>query len=274
MLQATAGDLMREELITCHEVTPAVEVARLLVASRVHALVVTNHDDLPVGVVSASDLLAGDWLSRDPDDVDAVRALTAGQLMTHPILTIDVTAPSRIVVERMEEEGVSRLVVTEQGKPLGVVTVSDVVAGLAEGPKTRETVADVMSRAIVVAFGSTPVANAARAMTERRSRTLVVVDRTGRPLGLVTGHDLVRLHLWDVEAKTIAELMRPPVAIGPDAPLQDAADLMLTHGTSRLLVVDPAYPRGVPLGLVSTMDIVEELADPGSVWQEPYHLER
>jgi CBS domain-containing protein len=61
--------------------------------------------------------------------------------------------------------------------------------------------------------------------------------------------------------------MHPPLTIGPDATLREAADTMLQHHIHRLIVVDPAYPAGMPLGLISTSDIVIEMAAPGSVWQ-------
>ncbi len=270
MLRPAAGDLMREGLITCPELASFGEVARLLAEHRVHALVVTNDDGLPVGVLSDVDLLAGEWLSTDEDDLDVMRRFSAGDLMTHPIVTIDVTAPARIIAERFEEMRVSRLVVTKQGKPVGILSISDLVASLAEPAAERRVVRDVMSRAIVVALGDTPVAAAARAMTQLRSRAIVVADRTGRVMGLVTGHDLIRLHLWDVEARTIAELMRSPVTIGPDETLREAADLMLRHETHPLLVVDPDNPRLMPLGLLSTREIAAEMTAPVWVGREPF----
>jgi CBS domain-containing protein len=41
-------------------------------------------------------------------------------------------------------------------------------------------------------------------------------------------------------------------------PLRDAGDLMLTHGVSHLIVVDPATQR--PTGVLSTLDIAGILA--------------
>jgi len=42
---------------------------------------------------------------------------------------------------------------------------------------------------------------------------------------------------------------------------------MLEHEIHRLVVVDPAAPDAVPLGVVATTDIVAEMAEPGSVWR-------
>ena len=61
--------------------------------------------------------------------------------------------------------------------------------------------------------------------------------------------------------------MHAPITIGPGATLREAADLMLEHEIHRLVVVDPAAPDAVPLGVVATTDIVAEMAEPGSVWR-------
>ncbi len=114
----------------------------------------------------------------------------------------------------------------------------------------------------------TPIVAVARAMHERRSRLVVVGDRRGSPLGVLTGFDLLSLYDGDAETPggTVAELMHPPITIGPDATLREAADQMLEQ-VYRLVVVDPEDPARIPLGLISTSGIVAEMAAPDSVWQ-------
>jgi CBS domain-containing protein len=58
--------------------------------------------------------------------------------------------------------------------------------------------------------------------------------------------------------------MHPPITIQPTAPLREAADMMLRLRVHRLLVLDPAAPEGIPLGLISTADIVVEMASHAS----------
>lgn len=127
---------------------------------------------------------------------------------------------------------------------------------------------DVMSRGIVVRLEDTPLPAAARAMTERRSRSIVVVDSRGRSLGVVTGFDLLSIMEAGGGTQIVAQIMHRPITIHPTATLREAADAMLQHHVHRLVVVDPAKPDGMPLGLISTSDIVAEMAEPGSVWQD------
>jgi CBS domain-containing protein len=140
-----------------------------------------------------------------------------------------------------------------------VPPVSDVVALIGDRPRPRETFAQVMSHAIVVSQPDASIAAAARAMTERRSRSIVVVDVVGKPVGVVTGHDLLRV-LGDDGASKVADVIsREILSIEPDATLREAAERM-RHRVHRLVVVDPTPVVAAPVGVVSTADIVAAMA--------------
>ena len=49
--------------------------------------------------------------------------------------------------------------------------------------------------------------------------------------------------------------------------LREAADKMIQNHHHRLIVVDDANPEAFPLGIISSFDIVEQMARPDSVWQ-------
>lgn len=53
--------------------------------------------------------------------------------------------------------------------------------------------------------------------------------------------------------------------IVPDASLREAADRMLEHEVHRLVVLEDGASS--PIGIVSTADIVVEMARPGSKWE-------
>jgi CBS domain-containing protein len=227
-------------------------------------LVVVDDAGSPQGVISDTDLLAGEWLAVDEQSLATLRSLTARDLMTSPLATIDAAADAADAAARLRAERLSRLVVTHVGESIGVLSTSDLVAALGQTGVGRSTVADVMSRGLVVCRDDTTVTQAARAMTDRRSRSVVVVAADGRPLGVVTGVDLLQGAAEDA----VAQLMRPPLTIVASATLREAADVMLERLVHRLLVVDPKAPDAMPVGLVSTADVVAEMAAPGSVWTE------
>ena len=258
-------DLMRPSLITCPPSTTLGDAAALMARHNIHALVVADAAGLAIGVVSDVDLLAAKWLIGDPAATDARRGLTAGELMTKPVAAIDGDSPAIEAAERMGRERLHRLVVTELERPVGIIAISDLVRDLAPQNGEHQTVEQAMSSGIVACREHTTISAAARAMRERRSRTVVVVNAQGRPLGVVTGFDLLPFCDGGDAGQPISGLMHAPITIAPTASLRQAAELMLQRRIHRLLVVDPSETDAMPLGLISTSDIIAEIAAPGAV---------
>src|SRR3990170_7283093 len=98
-------DLMRRGLITCAKGTSLGEAAALLTRHRVHALVVVDEAGKPAGLLSDFDLLAGEWLSADAESLAAMRRMTAGELMSAPLNTIDAGEAIRTAADRMRDGG-------------------------------------------------------------------------------------------------------------------------------------------------------------------------
>lgn len=262
-------DLMHRGLITCRQNATLGQVAVLLYQHHVHALVVVDRDGRTVGIMSDFDLLAGEWLSADGESLAVMRKLTAGDLMSYPVATVDADMPLSQAAQVMLEKNINRLLVTENGKPSAIISTSDFVASIAREEKAeRDTVADVMSDAILVCRDKTPVTSAARTMTQARWRSVLVVDARGQPLGVVSEGDLLPLVKNGIKDDlTVAEVMHTVLTIDIHASLRQAADIMIQHHHHRVVVVDASDPAAFPLGIVSSFDIVAEMARPGSVWQ-------
>jgi CBS domain-containing protein len=263
-------DLMRAGLITCKPNATLGQVAVLLDQHQVHALIVTDRDGRANGIISDFDLMAGEWLSSDSESLAAMRNLTAADLMTHPVDSVEASIPLAEAVNLLMEKGISRLLVTESGKPVGIISLSDFISSIASEIKPkRETVADVMSDAILVCRGKTPVASAARAMTSAGWRSVLVVDIKGKILGVVSGYDLLRFVKEGVdESLIVRDVMHPALTIDINASLREAAEMMIQNHHHRLVVIDKDNPDAFPLGAISTFDIVAEMAQPDSVWQK------
>ncbi len=85
----TINDLMHKGLITCPPDTSLGRVAALLTKHHVHALLVAEEADQPLGIISDFDLLAGEWLSVDEESLNVMRKLTARDLMPSPIESME-----------------------------------------------------------------------------------------------------------------------------------------------------------------------------------------
>ncbi len=126
----TVRDLMRPALFTCPPFVTLGEAAALLTRYGVHALIVAGPDGHPLGVLSDTDLLAGEWLSADPDALATMRAMTAGQLMSAPVEAIDADAPASEAARKMAE------LAAQSG------------ASLVSQENTQETLEDVFLRTV------------------------------------------------------------------------------------------------------------------------------
>jgi CBS domain-containing protein len=262
-------DLMHPGLITCRPDTTLGQVALMLTHHHIHSLIVADRDGRPVGILTDFDLLAAEWLSTDTESLEAMRRMTAGEMMTAPVGTIDIDASAHAAAESMLKEGIHRLLVTENGQPMGVISISDIVAGMAmTHPVRRGLVEDVMSRAMLVCRDETPLPSVARGMTDAHYRSVLVVDSAGKPRGVISGLDLLAYCTEEgCGEATAAQVMHPALTIHSGASLRDAADKMIENHYHRLVVVDPDQSEGIPLGIISTFDIVAEMAEPGSVWR-------
>jgi CBS domain-containing protein len=234
----------------------------------VHAVFVLGDATRPEGVVSDFDMLAGEWLGVDKEGLSTMKSMTAGELMTSPIETIDADAPLAAAAARLRELHLSRLLVTdEQGAAVGVISVSDLVAPLGRERAGRRTVRHVMSYAIVTCTPETALAPVARAMTERRSRSIVVIDQAGRAVGVITGNDLLTLYESTQPAATAKDLMRRPITCDIDLPLGKAIDIIIRNEVHRVVATDSSTGDAAPAGILSTSDVIREMAQEGSVWQ-------
>jgi len=266
----TVKALMHPGLILCEPGASLGHVAKLLTAHHIHAVVVAEPDGQPLGIISDFDLLAGEWLSVDRESLNTMRTMTARDLMTSPIESIDAATSVEEAAKRMIEKQIHRMVVTEASQPMGVISVSDFVASIAAQERAkRETVGDVMSDVFLVCRDTTSVISAARTMTQARWRSVLVVDSYGRPVGAITGNDLLPFAGKNVsEDLVVGDIMNSNlVTIDIKASLQQAADMMVQDHRHRIIVIDTDHPESFPLGIISSFDIVAEMAKPGSIWQ-------
>ncbi|MFF8278534.1 CBS domain-containing protein [Streptomyces lateritius] len=132
----TVGDVMTEEVVTLRPSTPLQEVAALLDANDIVAAPVIDDDGIPVGVVSASDVLRHETGRPDPQGPDGsdehawgkARARTAGALMSSPVFTAraDWTIPR--AARELRSRHVKQLpVVSDDGLLTGIVSRSDLL---------------------------------------------------------------------------------------------------------------------------------------------------
>lgn len=116
-------DLMHAGIISCTPDDTIGSVAKIMVDKEIHAVVVMDDQGQAVGVVSQTDMV----LARQGRTPDQARSMLAREVMTPGCATCDAELLLSDAVSLMTGRRMHRLVVTENDKPVGVISMTDVV---------------------------------------------------------------------------------------------------------------------------------------------------
>lgn len=124
------------------------------------------------------------------------------------------------------------------------------------GLRPRMLVKDVMSSPVITVAENEKVDKVAQFMEMQRLGCIIVTDKDGRPIGIITERDLVTRVLAKnkLPGKLLAKdvMTSPLITISPDETLSDAARQMSRLNVRRLGVV---Y-KGNLVGVISSKDIL------------------
>ncbi len=142
------------------------------------------------------------------------------------------------------------------------------------GLRTRMVVKDVMSSPVVTLDENATSNKAATLMDENDLGCVIVTNKTGKPVGIITERDLVIRVLaknLKPDAATAKEIMTfPLVTIEPEATISEAARRMSRLNIRRLGVL---Y-KGNLVGVVSSKDILGVMPELIEIIQERTRIER
>jgi CBS domain-containing protein len=141
------------------------------------------------------------------------------------------------------------------------------------GLRTRMLVKDAMSSPVVTLDEDETSNRVARLMDENDLGCVIVTNKAGKPLGIITERDLVKRVLSKnlkpdaVKSKDI--MTSPLVTIEPDATISDAARRMSRLDIRRLAVL---Y-KGNLVGVISSKDILGVMPELIEIIQERTRIE-
>jgi len=122
------------------------------------------------------------------------REPNVADIMAKAVLSVDLNTNVKECSKAMAKKGVSCSVVTQASRAIGIVTERDLVSKvLADAvDPNRVYVKDIMSTPLITVSPNASLTDAAAQMAEYRIRRLVVVDRLGSLVGIVTAGDIAR----------------------------------------------------------------------------------
>ena len=138
-----AKEIMNSPVITANENDSLEQCARKMLEFRIDELPVVNDDGKLTGFLSVTDFVAkkttvsfsrteilelfGQWFDREGIEriyKDAKR-ITAKEVMSSPVISIGPDKSAKEVFEKLAGAGIHSVVVVEDEKPVGLVSVSD-----------------------------------------------------------------------------------------------------------------------------------------------------
>jgi CBS domain-containing protein len=176
MTSLRARDLMTADVVTVPPETPVMAMARLLADRGISAVPVVDAQGQVLGVVTEADLvrrLAGEadkptgWFAslfgnqeRDAEHYARTHGVTARDVMTAEVVAVDPDTLASQVAHLMEDRGIRRVLVTQDGRLKGLVSRADLLRALvAPPPEGGEFPDERIRRAVMAAMKKEPWAD-------------------------------------------------------------------------------------------------------------------
>ena len=275
IIPLTLGELMTRHADQTRAASTLAEAALQMAESRISSIIVVE-DGMAIGIITERDVLRAmrDHLTHE---------VPVTSIMSAPVTTLPADLDCHSAYQIAARQGIRHLVVADSaGHPIGVVTETDFRHHLGfDFFRQLRNVQGLMDRHCPALPPDANLEAALASMESNRRSCVVIVDQ-GKPVGIVTERDVVRLFLTEnPQARPpLAEVMTHPVrSVSQSLPLVDAANLMLETRTRHLVVVDE---HGSYVGMLSEHDLmrplelnmpVDTLLDAQSISREKRHAE-
>jgi CBS domain-containing protein len=259
-------EAMRRQVLQLPATASIAKGINHLLKFKVNALLVTDADQRPTGVVSKTDLI-GAFYAGLPVETPL------GGIMIGPPLTCYADDAIESALDRMRTHGVHRLYVTgaEATTMIGTLSYTDVVALLyrycracpkstfrrsvaaesdVEGRRLR--VREVMNPSVVSFTEDATLAQVIEGLTAHRFGAVLIRNSRGAARGVISKTDLARAYHHGVGLEAAAEtvMTAPVVTWDQDALLWEALQHMFLKDVQRLFV-----HAGDPLGIIGVLSL-------------------
>ena len=163
------------------------EAYQLLLRHRFRHLVVTDHDGLLVGIITSTDFLSHLGLEY------FMEFKSVGQVMSRDVVTLKSSLSVFTAMKLMNDRRISSLVMEDNGYPIGIITERDLLRLIRSKINLNNVpLQDVMSRPVQTVFSDVSSHKAAKILTKKNLRRLVVTNSSGHCVGIITETDMVK----------------------------------------------------------------------------------
>lgn len=246
----TVSDFMSTGLVTAVAKDTVGDVLAKMKANDVHEVPVVENKKL-LGVVTMRELMRRKSL---PPSTKVSTVLQAA-----PDIAPDTPLPE--AAEKMISAGFRTIPVVKDRKLVGILSRTDLVRAMADARSLQGlSVREFMTPNPQCVAGDDTVERAVQIMRALGERSIPVVDRNRRLKGVIGMKDVaglfarpkvrIRQHEFVTDKEKLSVEVKglmhyPPVTVGPDADVHRAAELMLRHNISSVIVAEDDEPVGI-----------------------------
>ena len=127
VVQVNVAEIMHKGVVSCRRDTPLGEVATTMMNQHIHAVVVIDDNERPIGVVSQTDIVMASQAKSRAE----LQTVKAKDVMTHGCIVCDATSNLSEAIALMTRNRVHRVVVVDKqsdaNKAVGVVSMTDII---------------------------------------------------------------------------------------------------------------------------------------------------
>ncbi|MCS7368958.1 MAG: CBS domain-containing protein [archaeon GBS-70-058] len=192
-------------------------------------------------------------------------ALRVSDYMNSKVVVVDPRDTLARVRNLMLHNDISRVIVVEGLKPIGIVTETDISRillneSVRDSPRPIDSilVSEVMTSPVISIGPRVYLKNAALLMIKGGFSGLPVVDGDGNLVGIITKTDIVRAYAehYSGLCKVHEVMSSPVITVNPLHSIYRVGKLIEKHNIGRVVVLD----GGRPVGIITKTDLTFRIA--------------
>jgi len=182
-------------------------------------------------------------------------------IVSKQTITLLQTQSISTALNTMSEFSISSIIIVDDEKhPIGIFTEHDALRIISNELNTGDSIENVMTKDPFCVDESMLIHDAYMLMEERKFRHLILIDKAGCFIGVVTEGDFLR-HLGFENlsnSRVVQDVMSDaPLIINQSATLAEAVTLMQDHNCEYAIVLKDS----APVGIITERDIVQHYAN-------------
>jgi len=191
------------------------------------------------------------WQSLENNYTIAAKDMSQqiNSIISTDILSVPPDAPLKDCIALMKKQRSSCLLITEQGKPLGIYTERDIVRSLYNQIDPAHTpIQDVMTQPVITAPSNITLFEAYYLLSSNKIRHLLIVDNHGKSKGILTQTNIITYLRkgYFFGAKTIDTILtRNLLTFKQDDSLLEIISAMVQRSLSCVVIAEKKSPIGI-----------------------------